>query len=65
MQAEVRYLPPHRREGGSMENVARERPNSARTTTPLRNFAWTNPITQPEVYEGGFSFNGGLGGGIM
>ena len=34
MQAEVRYLPPHRREGGNLENVAGERPNASRTTTP-------------------------------
>ena len=59
MQAEVRYLPPHRRGVGTLKNVARERPNAARTTTPQRIFAQTNPITQPRVYEGGFSFNGG------
>ena len=30
---------------------------------PLRGFfSQTNQITQPRVYEGGFSFNGGLGG---
>ena len=34
MQAEVRYLPPHRREGGTLTNVARERPNVAIATTP-------------------------------
>ena len=34
MQAKVRYLPPHRREGGTLENVARERPNAAKTITP-------------------------------
>ena len=57
MQAEVRYLPPHRREGGTMENVAGERPNVARTTAPQRVFAQTNPIAQPGVYQRGFSFN--------
>ena len=62
MQVEVRYLPPHRREGGTLENVARERLNVARATTPQRIFAQTNPITQPIAYEGGFSFNGGPGG---
>ena len=62
MQAEVRYLPPHRIEGGTLENVAGKRPNATRTTTPQRIFAHTNPITQPRVYEGGFSFNGGPGG---
>ena len=70
MQAEVSYLPPHRREGATLENVAGERPNVARTTTPQRIFAQTILITQPEVYEGGFSFKGrggggGGGGGIM
>ena len=34
MQAEARYLPPHRREGGTLENVVRERPNAARTISP-------------------------------
>ena len=29
MKEEVRYLPPHMREGGTLENVARERPNAA------------------------------------
>ena len=46
-----------------MENVVGERLNAARTTTPQRIFAKTNPITQPGVYERGFSFNGDLGGG--
>ena len=59
IQVEVRYISPHRREGGNLENVARERPNAARTIAPRRIFAQTNPITQPGVYEGGFSFNGG------
>ena len=38
IQAEVRYLPTHRRNGGIMENVAGERPNVARTTAPQRIF---------------------------
>ena len=59
MQAEVRYLPPHRREGGTLENVVGERSNVARATTPQKIFVQTNPLTQPEAYEGGFSFNGG------
>ena len=58
MQGEV---PPHRIEGGTLENVAVERPNATRTIAPQRIFAQTNPITQPGVYERGFSFNGGLG----
>ena len=62
MKAEVRYLPPHRKDGGTMENVVRERPNATRTTAPRRIFAQTNLITQPGVYEGGFSFNEGSGG---
>ena len=57
MQAEVRYLPPYKREGGTLENVAGERPNAARTIAPQRIFTQTNPITQPRVYEGGFYFN--------
>ena len=40
-------------------NVVGERLNAARTTTPQRIFAQTNPITQLGVYEGDFSFNGG------
>ena len=62
MQVEVRYLPLHRREGGILGNVAGERPNAARTAATQRIFAQTNPITQPGVYEGSFSFNGGSGG---
>ena len=30
MQVETRYLPPHKREGDTLENVAGERPNEAR-----------------------------------
>ena len=45
MQAEVRYLPPNMREGGTLENIVGERPNAARTTAPQRIFAHTNPIT--------------------
>ena len=59
MQADVRYFPPHMREGATMENVAGERPNAAKTTAPQRIFTQRNPITQPGVYEGRFSFNGG------
>ena len=55
----MRYLPPHKREGSTLENIAGERPNATRTTAPQRIFAQTNPITQHGVYEGGFSFNGG------
>ena len=50
------------REIGTLKNIVGERPNVARTTTPQRSFVQTNPITQPGVYEGGFSFNGGSGG---
>ena len=62
MQAKVRYLPPQRREGRTLENVVGERPNAARTTAPQRIFAQTNPITHLGVYEGGFSFDGGSRG---
>ena len=62
MQAEVRYLPHHRREGGTLENIAGERPNAAKTTAPQRIFVQINSITQPRVYEGSFSFNGGSRG---
>ena len=59
MQVEARYLPPHRGEGGTLENVAWEKPNAARATTPQRIFAQTNLLTQTEAYDRGFSFNGG------
>ena len=62
LQVEVRYLTPHKRDGGTLENVVGEIPNIAKTTATQRIFAQTNPITQPRVYEGGFSFNGGSGG---
>ena len=62
MQAKVRYLPPHRREGVTLKNIAVERPNAARTMAPHSIFAQTNPIIQPGVYEEYFSFNGGSGG---
>ena len=58
MQAEVGYLSLHRREGVTLEKVAWEKPNAVRATTPQRIFAYTNPITQPVAYEGGFSFSG-------
>ena len=48
--------------GGTLENVAGERPNATKIIDPQRIFAQTNPITQPGVYEGDFSFNGGSGG---
>ena len=54
MQVEARYLPPRRREDGTLENVAGERPNAARATTSQRIFAQTNPLTQPRAYEGTF-----------
>ena len=47
------------REGGTLDNIAGERPNATRTTAPQMILAHINPITQPGVYEGGFSFNGG------
>ena len=62
MQAEVRYLSPYRREGGTLENVAGERPNATITTAPQRIFAQTNPITHLGADEGSCSFNGGPGG---
>ena len=34
MHAEVRYLPPYRREGGTLENIVGERPNVAKDTAP-------------------------------
>ena len=34
MQAEVIYIPIHRKEGGTQENIAGERPNAARTIAP-------------------------------
>ena len=61
MQTEVRYLPPHRREGSTLENVAWESPNVAKATVPQRIFTQINPLTQLGAYEGGFSFDGGLG----
>ena len=59
MQEEVIYLPPHMREEGTLENIAGERPNAAKTMAPQRIFTQNNPITQPRVYEKDFSFNGG------
>ena len=63
MQAKARYLPPHRIEGGSLENVVWGRPNAARAIAPQGIFAQTNPITQPGAYEGIFFHWGGGGGG--
>ena len=57
MQVEVRYLPPYRREGGTLENIVGERPNPATATTPQRIFAQTNPLIESGAYEGGFIFN--------
>ena len=62
MQAEVRLLPPHRKEGGNLENVVGERPNTTRAIAPRRIFAQINPISQPGAYENDFSFDGALGG---
>ena len=61
MQTEPRYLPPHRRYGGTLKNVAREKPNVVRAIALKKIFAQTNPLTQPEAYERGFSSNGGPG----
>ena len=54
MQAKVRYLPPHIKEGGTLENVVGERPNAARATTPQRIFAQINLVTQPEYMKEAF-----------
>ena len=45
MQADVRYRPPHRRKGGTLENIVEERPNAVRAIAPQRIFAQTNPLT--------------------
>ena len=54
MQVEIRCIPPHKSEGGTLVNVIGERPNVVRTIAPYRIFAQTNPITQLGVYEGAF-----------
>ena len=51
------YASPHRREGGTLEDVAGERLNAAKVIAPQRIFAHTNPLTHPGAYKGGFSFN--------
>ena len=56
MQVEARYLPSHMREGGTLENVAEERPNATKATAPHKIFAQTNPLTQHGAYEGGLFF---------
>ena len=63
MQAEVRYLLPRRRDGGTLENVAEERLDAPRAIAPRMIFYQTNLLTKPRAYEGGFSFNGGSGEG--
>ena len=54
-----RYLPPHRREEGSLKNYNGERPNLIKTTTPQRVYANNNPITQPGVYNEPLPLAGG------
>ena len=54
MQVEVRYISPYRRDGGTLENVAREITNAAMAIAPQRIFAQTNPLTQRGAYEGAF-----------
>ena len=61
MHTEVRYLSPHWRNGGTLENIVGERPNVAMAITPQRIFAQANPLTHLGAYEGGFSFNRGPG----
>ena len=56
MQAGPRYLPSHRRECSTLDNVVGEIPTTARATTPQMIFAQTNPPTQPGAYEGGIFF---------
>ena len=63
MQAEFRYLPPHKRERGTLENITGERLNAARSIAPQRIFVQTNPNTQFGVYKRSFSFNGSPRGG--
>ena len=62
MLAEVRYIFPQRREGGTLEKVSEEIPNAAKAPTPQRIFTQTNPLTQTRAYEGDISFNGGSRG---
>ena len=51
MKTKARYLPSHKREGGTLENVGGERLNATKATAPQRIFAQTNPLTQPGAYE--------------
>ena len=45
MKTKARYIPPHKREGGTLGNVVGERPNATKATAPQRIFAQTNPLT--------------------
>ena len=54
MQAEVRYLPSHRRDTGILENVVGERSNATIAIDPQRIFTQINPLTQLGAYEGAF-----------
>ena len=61
MQVEASYLSSHRREGGTLENIAQEITNAAMTKTLNKIFAQTNPLTQRGAYEEDFSFKGDPG----
>ena len=62
MHAEVRYLSPHRRKGGTLENVAREITNAAMAIVPQRIFPQTNLLAHRGAYKGGLFFQWRPGG---
>ena len=54
MQVEARYLPPHRREGGTLENIAKEKPNELEPQ-PLKGFLLKlTPLHNLEHMKGAF-----------
>ena len=63
-QVESRYLPPHRRENGTLKNFNRERSNLFITMAPQRVFVNTNPVTHLGAYNEPLPLVGGMGGTI-
>ena len=64
-QGENRYLPPYRREDGTLANVNGECSNLIRIMTPQRLFANTNPTIQRGAYNEQLPFVKGMGGIIQ
>ena len=64
-QVESRYLPPNRREDGTLTNFNGERTNPVITMAPQRVFVNTNLVTHPQAFNEPLPLARSMGGTIQ